>query len=407
MRKIVSMSALLSGLLAGPLLAGAKTAEASNQAVVAEMQAHLAALNGGAPMNAQRMQSLHRHMLADVQAQIARALANAASEQNPENSLIFVDNPVLTSSGGGLIFTGPVNPSAPQMEKAAFLGVATSPVTSTLQEQLKLHRGMGLVIELVIKDSPAANAGLRAHDILEKLDDQWLVNGPQFAALVRARQPGESIALTIIRNGDRQVVNVKLAEKELPVLDPQDLFRFPGNPQGMIEVPIDGSAGWQRGIRKTIATSPNGAVTRTLIDGQNEITLTTDPDGQSVLIIKDTNNTEHYHGPYTTDDDKTKVPAQYADAVKNLVAGSPRVTLRGLNGTASPPAFGMHATRADAEHEITLTLTNQGKSAVVKDVKTGTVLYEGPVNTDDELKSLPAGVADKIKTLEAKMNKEY
>src|SRR4051812_3703916 len=42
-----------------------------------------------------------------------------------------------------------------QQRKGAFLGVGTSPPTPILREQLKLSEGMGLVVEVVEKDSPA------------------------------------------------------------------------------------------------------------------------------------------------------------------------------------------------------------------------------------------------------------
>ncbi len=265
MRKMISKSALVSGLLAMPLLAHAKTGgDWVDSAVVAEMQAHLAAVTGGAPMEAERMQALQRRMVENVRAEIARSIGAA--------SFFIADTDQPSVQGGQLTLVGPSSVLVQQTEKAAFIGVATAEVPGMLRDQLKLPRGMGLVVQFVVKDSPAGEAGLRANDVLEKLDDQLLVNGPQFAVLVRAKKPGASVALTIIRGGERSVVNVKLGEKEMPVLEDSGAvrqfnlqgnaqFQPPQGQQGFLAVPIDGGPGWQRGVRKTIVTNPNGTVT--------------------------------------------------------------------------------------------------------------------------------------------------
>src|ERR1043166_5888499 len=70
-------------------------------------------------------------------------------------------------------------------EKVSFLGVTTSPVSSTLTEQLGLQKGIGLVVTGVVSDSPAAGV-LKAHDILLKLNDQLLIETHQLAVLVRS-----------------------------------------------------------------------------------------------------------------------------------------------------------------------------------------------------------------------------
>ena len=43
-------------------------------------------------------------------------------------------------------------------EKAAFLGVVATAADPALRDQLKLQRGIGLVVQAVTDDSPASNA---------------------------------------------------------------------------------------------------------------------------------------------------------------------------------------------------------------------------------------------------------
>src|ERR1700720_2002838 len=58
---------------------------------------------------------------------------------------------------------------------AIFLGVETSQVPTVVSEQLGLSKGLGLVVEYVVPDSPAAVAGIQQNDILKMLNDQILI----------------------------------------------------------------------------------------------------------------------------------------------------------------------------------------------------------------------------------------
>src|SRR4051812_40039727 len=106
-------------------------------------------------------------------------------------------------------------------EKAAFLGVSGSPVMPVLREQLKLPRGVGLVVEHVEPKSPAEAAGIKQYDVLHKIGDQLLVNAHQLAVLVRMHKPDEEVTLTLLRQGESKDVKVKLTEKEVMALDDQ------------------------------------------------------------------------------------------------------------------------------------------------------------------------------------------
>jgi len=105
-----------------------------------------------------------------------------------------------------------------QMQKGAFLGVSTSAVPEALRRQLGLQEGVGLVVEVVEKDSPAEKAGLKQYDILNKLDDQLLINAEQLAVLIRAHKGGDTIKLNITRGGKEQSVSATLIEKDVKPL---------------------------------------------------------------------------------------------------------------------------------------------------------------------------------------------
>src|SRR5213596_1206388 len=119
----------------------------------------------------------------------------------------------------------PAPPHAPGMpghhEKApkvpmTFLGVETSQVPDVVSEQLGLAKGLGLVVEYVVPNSPAASAGIQQNDILKMLNDQILIEPSQLRKLLQTFSDGADVTLTILRKGQEQKVTVKLTKKERP-----------------------------------------------------------------------------------------------------------------------------------------------------------------------------------------------
>src|SRR5436189_510918 len=111
---------------------------------------------------------------------------------------------------------------------AIFLGVETSQVPTVVSEQLGLSKGLGLVVEYVVPDSPAAAAGVQQNDILKMLNDQILIEPSQLRKLLQTFSDGADVTLTILRKGQEQKVTVKLARKEVP----RHHVMMPGMPGG-------------------------------------------------------------------------------------------------------------------------------------------------------------------------------
>src|SRR5881394_991171 len=99
---------------------------------------------------------------------------------------------------------------------AIFLGVETSQVPTVVSEQLGLSKGLGLVVEYVVPDSPAAAAGVQQNDILKMLNDQILIEPSQLRKLLQTFSDGADVTLTILRKGQEQKITVKLSKKEMP-----------------------------------------------------------------------------------------------------------------------------------------------------------------------------------------------
>lgn len=100
--------------------------------------------------------------------------------------------------------------------KTAYLGVVTGPVSPHLRAQLNLAEGMGLSVEAVAEDSPAAKAGIRRYDVLKKFNDQMLCAQEQLSVLVKAAGKDATVSLVLLRGGREQNLNVTLGEHDSP-----------------------------------------------------------------------------------------------------------------------------------------------------------------------------------------------
>ena len=211
-------------------------------------------------------------------------------------------------------------------EKAAWLGVSTSKVPPALRHHAKLkNKYVGLVVERVEPNSPADEAGLEQFDIIEKVNDQWIVNTEQFSVVLRMQEPGKEIELAIIREGQPQTLKAKLAEKELPVLGQGEF--------GFIDV-VPGAA--VAGANQIFQVAPQGGV-----------------------IFR--------HGQF-----------------------EPLMELEHLN-----KADDLQATVRDDDHTLKVT-TKKGKRHLVASDANGVVIYDGPINTEEDIANLPEEIREKV-----------
>ena len=66
----------------------------------------------------------------------------------------------------------------------------------------------------VVPGSPADKAGLKQFDLIQKLDDQLLVDERQLSVLVHSHKPGETVTLAVIREGKPHTLKATLGEHE-------------------------------------------------------------------------------------------------------------------------------------------------------------------------------------------------
>jgi putative serine protease PepD len=133
---------------------------------------------------------------------------------NGSGQVVGVNTAIATSGGGngniGVGFAIPVDTAkqvADQLIKSgkathAFLGVTLSDAVGGQQ---------GALIATVQRGTPADSAHLQEGDIVTAVDGKTVDGADSLSAAIRGHQPGDRIALTYVRGGQKHTVTVSLA----------------------------------------------------------------------------------------------------------------------------------------------------------------------------------------------------
>lgn len=103
-----------------------------------------------------------------------------------------------------------LKPQAKEPWMGAHFGWVDQVTASHLKE---VPQGFGLVVTSVEPTGPAQEAGLKAMDVLWKVDDQLLANRGQLVCLLRMKGVGASMVLHVARGGEMVEMTIHLAER--------------------------------------------------------------------------------------------------------------------------------------------------------------------------------------------------
>ena len=114
---------------------------------------------------------------------------------------------VPTPSSPGIAYFHHANPG--------YLGVDMEDLTQAQRTALHLPPQLGVALAAVDHDAPAGQAGLRAQDVVLRMDGQPLHSAAQARALLHKSKIGQTMTLTVLRKGQTMVRTVKLANRSL------------------------------------------------------------------------------------------------------------------------------------------------------------------------------------------------
>jgi hypothetical protein len=308
-----------------------------------------------------------------------------------------------SSSSSTEIKVGPVSVSVARSghdggktAKTPYLGVVTAPVPPQLRAQLELPEGMGLSVEAVAQDSPAAKAGVRQYDVLKRFNDQLLCAQEQLSVLVNAAGKGAKISLVILRGGREQTVEVTLGEHDAPE-------------GGRAQFSINGVPGVSVEVHDLDKMLKEGFTGGTIPDLLRHAFEPDAPRGGSAGIHQNWDEIREKN-----EQRQKEIKEQIERAIDKARAaaknGGEAAEKAGAAGSAKAQVFSFYpggqsrsvVSVVDADGTIELTDADGRRTVKIKDGN-GTEIHSGPLNTEADHDAVPEKFRAKVKDAEGKL----
>lgn len=108
----------------------------------------------------------------------------------------------------------------PDKNIVGYLGLGVDVISPQLRAVLpkSIPVDQGLVVTSFPKNSPAADEGLKVHDVLLAYDDKPIKDPATFIQWIRDDQPKSEVVLKVLRQGKEKTLNIEIGSQ--PVVDP-------------------------------------------------------------------------------------------------------------------------------------------------------------------------------------------
>lgn len=147
-------------------------------------------------------------------------LVNSVGEMIGMNTIIFTADGSNGNVGVG--FAIPINKIKKivnklkengKVDRNYWTGLIIQEVDQQIADYFNLQRARGVIVKEIQPNSPAENAGLKIYDIITELNGVRVNNSQILQGLLFDHQTGESVKLTIIRDGEILHKTLKLERK--------------------------------------------------------------------------------------------------------------------------------------------------------------------------------------------------
>jgi len=147
-------------------------------------------------------------------------LVNLAGEVIGINTLVVRGSGLGSAPAEGLGFAIPSNVAKEISDQIIaqgyfarpYLGIRWQPISPDVSAAYDLPVDWGVYVTDVIAGSPAAQANLQQGDIITQIGDVQISSDNRFLNALFAYQPGDTVKIEVIRNGNKVELSVKLGE---------------------------------------------------------------------------------------------------------------------------------------------------------------------------------------------------
>ena len=142
---------------------------------------------------------------------------------NVRGELLGINTAILSRGSGGnqgVGFAVPVNLAHHVMTQLVdrgrvvrgYLGVGIQDLNPKMAQAFDLPDARGALVRSVQPNSPAADAGLEQGDVIIGMDGEKFDDSRELRLGIAAEQPGSTLRLAVIRDGDERTIPVRLGE---------------------------------------------------------------------------------------------------------------------------------------------------------------------------------------------------
>jgi serine protease Do len=141
---------------------------------------------------------------------------------NANGEVVGVNTAIFSPSGGSVgigfaIASDVVQNVVQQLKESGkvargWLGVEIQPVSQDIADSLGLKEAQGALVASAQKDSPALAAGVKAGDVITKVNGESVSDARDLARKIAGLGPKKTADLTVVRNGDVQTISVALGQ---------------------------------------------------------------------------------------------------------------------------------------------------------------------------------------------------
>ncbi|MDH6594705.1 serine protease Do [Variovorax sp. TBS-050B] len=141
---------------------------------------------------------------------------------NTRGEVVGINSQIYSRSGGyqGLSFAIPIDVAVQVKDQIvatgkashARLGVAVQEVNQAFADSFKLDRPEGALVSNIEKGGPGDKAGLKAGDVIRKVDEHPIVSSGDLPAVIGQQTPGRKVTLEVWRQGERKALTATLGD---------------------------------------------------------------------------------------------------------------------------------------------------------------------------------------------------
>jgi serine protease Do len=139
---------------------------------------------------------------------------------NIAGEVVGINTAIRGGGAQGIGFATPINTAKtllPQLRKGkvtrGYLGMSITDVSEETREAFGLQEARGALVQSVEPGKPAAQAGIRHGDVVVEVNGQSIRNNRELIDTISYLPIGSEVKITVLRDGKRQVLTAKTAER--------------------------------------------------------------------------------------------------------------------------------------------------------------------------------------------------